>query len=234
MWHLNGPINCLVQAGHRLCKRAVRALVDPQLGGRGKCAPAALRIARPIAQCHNVSGHVNSHAAVGSDGHGCGRLEREAHVDEARAGQLIDPVHRVVPDRVRRRLRADAGRVQQADRVDRRSHRVVAAQPSPDEVWVDVREHEHLAAELVVPDTGHLIVVDDRRGGSGGSGGDGDGVGRNALVVFLKEGCSGNEGSSSVTFSGFGAPSDADEALALVEHLLGEGQEGEEEAEEKK
>ena len=70
--------------------------------------------------------------------------------------------------------------------------------------------------------------------GDGGSGGDGDGVGRNALVVFLKEGCSGNEGSSSVTFSGFGAPSDADEALALVEHLLGEGKEGEEEAEEKK
>ena len=51
-------------------------------------------------------------------------------------------------------------------------------------------------------------IEQEERGGGGGGG-------RNSLVVFLKGG--------SVTFAAFGAPSDADEALALVEHLLREG-----------
>lgn len=44
-----------------------------------------------------------------------------------------------------------------------------------------------------------------------------NGEGRNSLVVSVKGG-----GSGKVTFAAFGAPSDADEALALVEHLMAE------------
>lgn len=55
-----------------------------------------------------------------------------------------------------------------------------------------------------------------------GSGGDDGGALRNSLVLYLK-----GKAAGSVRFAAFGAPSDADEALALVEHLLGEGGEAE-------
>ena len=80
---------------------------------------------------------------------------------------------------------------------------------------------------LAAIERAEVVVVAAGEGGGGGggsSGGGGDGGGlRNSLVLFLK----GND-ASRVTFAAFGAPSDADEALALVEHLLVEGKEGEE------
>ena len=66
------------------------------------------------------------------------------------------------------------------------------------------------------------IVVGEE--GSSSSSNPGGG-GQNALVFSVKGGREGGGKEKSVTFSSFGAPSDADEALALVEHLMGEGKE---------
>ena len=62
-------------------------------------------------------------------------------------------------------------------------------------------------------------------GEEGSSSSNPGGGGQNALVVSVKGGREGGGKEKSVTFSSFGAPSDADEALALVEHLMGEGKE---------
>lgn len=75
------------------------------------------------------------------------------------------------------------------------------------------------AIPLGVIERAEVVEEEGEEGGSGGGGG----RGRKSLVVFVKG--SGNK--NDVTFAEFGAPSDADEALALVEYLLGEGKEEE-------
>lgn len=62
-----------------------------------------------------------------------------------------------------------------------------------------------------------VVVTEESSRSGGGRSGGGGGGGQNVLVVSVK-----GVGDNTVTFAAFGAPSDADEALALVEHLMGE------------